>query len=132
MLNSVILIGRLVDTPVLKVYDSDLTVTTITLAVDRPFKNHNGEIDTDFIRCVFWDITAKNITDYCQKGDCVAVRGRLQSKQRDVNFDKDGEVLKKKIVQLEVVGERVIFLSPPNRKKVDIDDDKENFNQDSE
>ena len=80
MLNSVILIGRLVETPTLRVYDNELSVTTITLAVGRAFKNHDGEIETDYIRCVFWDVYAKNVTEYCKKGDCVAVRGRLQSK----------------------------------------------------
>ena len=117
MLNSVILIGRLVATPTLKVYENELSVTSIVLAVDRPFKNHEGEFDTDFIKCVFWDITAKNVTEYCKKGDCIAVRGRLHSAQRDISFDTENETLKKKIIELEVVGERVIFLSQPSYKK---------------
>ena len=98
MLNSVILIGRLVETPVLRVYDNEVSVTTITLAVARPFKNHDGEYDTDFIRCVFWDVVARNLADYCAKGDCIAVRGRIQSKTSEVAFEKDGETLKKKIL----------------------------------
>ncbi len=120
MLNSVILIGRLVETPVLKVYDNDLLLVAITLAVSRPFRNHNGEIDTDYIRCVFWDITAKNLTDYCSKGDCIAVRGRLQSRSADVNFETEGETLKKRITSLEVIGERVVFLSTSRNKKEEI------------
>lgn len=119
MLNSVILIGRLVATPTLKVYDNDLTVTSIILAVDRPFKNHEGEFDTDFIKCVFWDVTAKNVTEYCKKGDCIAVRGRLHSAQREISFDAENNTLKKKIIELEVVGERVIFLTPPSNRKSD-------------
>ena len=120
MLNSVILIGRLVETPVLKVYDNELLLATVTLAVARPFRNHEGEVDTDFIRCVFWDITAKNITDYCSKGDCIAVRGRLQSRLADLNFEKDGETLKKRITSLEVIGERVVFLNTARHKKDEI------------
>lgn len=120
MLNSVILIGRLVETPVLKVYDNELLLASVTLAVARPFKNHDGEVDTDYIRCVFWDITAKNITDYCAKGDCIAVRGRLQSRLADLNFEKDGETLKKRITSLEVIGERVIFLNTGRSKKEEI------------
>ena len=119
MLNSVILIGRLVETPTLRVYDNELSVTTITLAVGRAFKNHEGEIETDYIRCVFWDVYAKNVTEYCKKGDCVAVRGRLQSKNSEVVFEKDGETLKKRIVSLEVIGERIVFLTPANSKKAD-------------
>ncbi len=117
MLNSVILIGRLVDTPVLKIYDNDLALTAITLAVSRPFKNHEGEIETDFIRCVFWDITARNVTEYCMKGDCIAVRGRLQSRIAEVSFENDNETLKKKINSLDVIGERVVFLSSNHNRK---------------
>lgn len=117
MLNSVVLIGRLVDTPTLKVYDNDLAMTNITLAVPRAFKNHDGEIETDFIRCVFWDITARNVTEYCMKGDLIAVRGRIQSRFTDISFENEGDVLKKKITALEVIGERVVFLSSPNNKK---------------
>ena len=117
MLNSVILIGRLVETPVLRVYDNEVSVTTITLAVARPFKNHDGEYDTDFIRCVFWDVVARNLADYCAKGDCIAVRGRIQSKTSEVAFEKDGETLKKKISTLDVIGERVVYLSTNKNKK---------------
>lgn len=117
MLNSVVLIGRLVETPVLKVYDNDLVVTSFPLAVPRPFRNHEGEIDTDYIRCVFWDITAKNVSEYCIKGDLIAVRGRIQSRLAEVNFETNGETLKKKITVLEVVGERVVFLSTARSKK---------------
>ena len=102
MLNSVILIGRLVETPVLKVYDNELLLASVTLAVARPFKNHDGEVDTDYIRCVFWDITAKNIN------------------KEDLNFEKDGETLKKRITSLEVIGERVIFLNTGRSKKEEI------------
>lgn len=118
MLNTVVLIGRLVETPILKVYDNDLAVTTITLAVHRPFRNHEGEIDTDYIRCVFWDITARNVSEYCLKGDMIAVRGRIQSRLADVNFETDGETLKKKITTLEVIGERVVFLSSAHKKEL--------------
>lgn len=117
MLNTVVLIGRLVETPVLKVYDNDLALTSITLAVHRPFRNHEGEIETDYIRCVFWDIAARNISEYCLKGDMISVRGRIQSRLVDINFETNGETLKKKITALEVIGERVVFLSSTHNKK---------------
>ena len=68
---------------------------------------------------MFWDVYAKNITEYCKKGDCVAVRGRLQSKNSEVVFEKDGETLKKRIVSLEVIGERIVFLTTANNRKVE-------------
>lgn len=124
MLNSVILIGRLVDTPTLRNYDNDYMVTTITLAVSRPFKNMEGEVDTDFIRISVWDIVAKNTCDFCRKGDLIAVRGRLQSKYSEVTFEKDKEVYKKKISTMEVIGERIIFLMTSGSKPKELIDDE--------
>lgn len=118
MLNSVILIGRLVDKPVLKVYEGEYMVSTITLAVARPFKNSQGEYETDFIRVSLWDAIARNTCEYCSKGDLVAIRGRLQSRYSEVSFTHEsGEVLKKKISSIEVVGERVIYLMTSNNKQ---------------
>ncbi len=118
MLNSVILIGRLVEKPVLKVYEGEYMVSTVTLAVARPFKNSQGEFDTDFIRVVLWDAIAKNACEYCLKGDIVAIRARLQSKYSEVSFNHEsGEVLKKKINTLEVVGERVVYIASSSYKQ---------------
>jgi len=103
MLNHVILVGRLVDTPEIKKLETEKVVTNITLAVPRSFKNINGEYDTDFIDCILWDNVASCTTEYCDKGDIVGVKGRLQSRL----VEKDDN---KKYV-LEVIAEKVTFLS---------------------
>lgn len=48
MLNNVILVGRLVKDPEAVETESGKTVSKITLAVARAFKNMNGEYETDF------------------------------------------------------------------------------------
>ena len=48
MLNQVVLVGRLVRNPELRMTENRKNVTTITLAIPRSFKNMNGEYDTDF------------------------------------------------------------------------------------
>ena len=55
MLNQIILIGRLVADPELKVLDDGRKVADITLAVQRPFKNMEGQYDVDFIKIILWD-----------------------------------------------------------------------------
>lgn len=115
MINSVILLGRLVENPTLKNYEGEFSVATVTLAVTRAFKNSEGEYDTDFIRCVLWDGIAKNTCEYCKKGDMIALRGRLTSKTNEVTFSKEQPELKKKIQTVEVVAERVVFVNS-NRK----------------
>lgn len=107
-MNQVSIVGRLVRTPELRESEKHKKLTFITLAVNRTFKSINGEYETDFIDCMLWDNVAANTVMYCKKGDIVSVRGRLQSRI----IEKDGE--RRSI--MEVVGERVTFISSANRK----------------
>lgn len=104
MLNQTVLVGRIVRDPELRETDNGKKVTNITLAVPRSFKNLEGEYDTDFISCVLWKGIAENTVEFCRKGDLVGVRGRIQSR----NFEIDSET-RKQIV--EVVAEKITFLS---------------------
>ena len=94
MLNQVILVGRLSEEPTIeKLEHSERGM--ITLAVQRSFKNADGIYETDFVKCVLWNIIASNTSEYCHKGDIVGVKGRIQ-----VVDDK-----------IEIVAEKVTFLS---------------------
>ena len=108
MLNNVIIVGRLVDDPVVKTLDSGLSVCNVVLAVTRSFKNPDGEYDTDFIRCSLWEGVANAMSDYCTKGSVIGVKGRLVSRENEVGLEEGGE--KKKITTVEVVGDRVSFI----------------------
>ena len=104
MLNQVILVGRLVKTPELFVAETGNKGSIITLAVNRAFKNLNGEYDTDFLDCTLWTGIAENTAEYCKKGDIIGVRGRLQSR---IVEKEDGTKYKK----MEVIADKVTFLS---------------------
>ena len=108
MLNQTVLVGRIVKDPELRETESHKKVTNITLAVPRSFKNTEGEYETDFISCVLWKGIAESTVEYCKKGDLVGIKGRIQSK----NIELEDET-KKHIV--EVVAEKVTFLSSKNR-----------------
>jgi len=43
-------------------------VATFSLAVNRNFKNQNGERDADFINCVIWRQQAENLANWAKKG----------------------------------------------------------------
>lgn len=80
-MNQVILVGRLVADPELVVLDSGVKVTTITLAVKRPFKSgETNDYETDFLKCKLWSGIAEATTSYCRKGYTVGVKARLQQK----------------------------------------------------
>lgn len=104
MLNQSILVGRIVKEPEVRETENGTKVTNITLAVQRPYKNVEGEYDTDFISCVLWKGIAETTAEYCKKGDLIGIRGRIQSKITDYPNDIKHNVM-------EVVAERVTFLS---------------------
>ena len=115
MINMVMLVGRLVQTPEIVEMENGNKVSRVTLAVNRKFRSSDGTYHTDFIDCVLWNINAKNITEYCSKGDLVGIRGRIQIE----SYEKDG--IKRK--RTDVVAENITFLSM--NKNQDISEIKE-------
>ena len=109
MLNQLVLVGRLTDDPDLRELEGGKKVTTVCLAVPRSFKNMEGLYDTDFIECILWEHIAQNTTEYCHKGDLIGVRGRLQIRTIE---NQEG----KKISKLEVIAEKVNFLSSKKKE----------------
>lgn len=107
MLNQVVLVGRLVQNIKVNSSDKGAKVATITLAIPRSFKNMDGNYDTDFINCILFESVATNTSLYCQKGDIVGVKGRVQS--RIIEKGETRETIN------EIVGEKVTFLSSKNK-----------------
>lgn len=105
MLNRVVLIGRLTKDPELRYTPSGVAVASFTLAVDRTFKNSNGEREADFIPCVVYRQLAELCANYLSKGKLAAVDGRLQIRSFD---GQDGQ----RRWVTEVIAENVRFLSP--------------------
>lgn len=110
MLNQVIIVGRLVKKPEIKELESGKKVSNITVAVPRSYKNKNGEYDTDFVDCVLWEAIAQNTTEYCNKGDIIGVKGRLQTR----NIEKE-DGTKEKIT--EIIAEKITFLNSSKEKE---------------
>lgn len=110
MLNQVVLVGRIVRDPELQELENEKEVANITLAVQKPYKNEEGIYETDFIDCTLWNSVAKNTSEYCKKGDVVGIKGRLQT---DSYEKEDGT----KVVKLNVVAERVTFLSSKSQEQ---------------
>lgn len=77
-MNKAILMGRLTKEPELKSTQNGISRCSFTLAVDRRFKNADGERETDFINCTAWRSTAEFITNYFRKGQRIAVVGSIQ------------------------------------------------------
>ncbi|WP_026701627.1 single-stranded DNA-binding protein [Salibacterium aidingense] len=103
MINQVVVVGRMTRDPELRYTPNGVAVTNFNLAVNRPFTNQKGEREADFFSIVAWRKQAENLCSYVQKGDQIAVSGRLQSRSY---MREDGG--KQKVV--EVVAETIQFL----------------------
>lgn len=111
MLNQVVLVGRLTRSIKINKSDNGKKVATISIAIPRSFKNMDGTYDTDFVDCVAFENVASNTAEYCDKGDIVGIKGRIQSRV----LEQDG---KKKYI-MDIVAEKVTFLSSKREKEAD-------------
>ena len=82
-MNKVILVGRLTRDSEIKNTTTGKTVANFNLAVDRRFKNKDGQKEADFINCQAWGKTAELLGQYTQKGSRIGVVGRMQVRSYD-------------------------------------------------
>ena len=80
MINNVVLVGRLTRDPELRYTPQNQAVGTFGLAVNRQFKNANGEREADFINCVIWRQQAENLSNFAKKGSLIGITGRIQTR----------------------------------------------------
>lgn len=104
-MNKVMLIGNVTHDLDLKTTASGIPSCNFRIAVNRRFKDKNGDTITDFHNIVTWRKTAELCADYLGKGKKALVIGELQNRTYET---KDGT---KKTVT-EVVADEVEFLSP--------------------
>ena len=103
MTNNVVLIVRLVRDVDLRQTSTGKMMTYFTLAVNRNFKNEQGEQAADFIVCVAFDKKAENMARFLSKGSLISVEGRISTRNFQGN---DG----KTVYVTEVVASNITFL----------------------
>lgn len=101
-MNKVEIIGRLTKDPEVKLTQNETAFCNFTVAVDRKFKDANGQRQADFINCVAWRQTAQFIQKYFHKGNRIGICGSIQTR----SYDKDG----KTIFITEVLAEEAEFV----------------------
>ncbi|WP_324177682.1 single-stranded DNA-binding protein [Staphylococcus pseudintermedius] len=110
MINRVVLVGRLTKDPEFRTTQSGVEVATFTLAVNRNYKNKNGEQQADFINCIVFRKQAENVNNYLNKGNLAGVDGRLQSRSYE---NQEG----RRIFVTEVICDSVQFLESKNNNQ---------------
>ena len=107
MINNTVLVGRLTKDVELRYTPSNVAVATFTLAVNRTFKNENGEREADFINCVMWRQQAENLANWAKKGALIGITGRIQTRSYD---NQQGQ----RVYVTEVVAEQFQLLESRN------------------
>ena len=111
-MNKVILIGRLTKDPECKLTQNQTQFCQFTVAVDRRFKDANGNRQADFINCVAWRQTAAFIQKYFKKGSRIGLSGTIQTR----SFEDDNG---KKVFITEVVIEEAEFVESTNKAEAE-------------
>lgn len=103
MVNRVVLAGRLTRDPELRYTPNGIAVANFTVAINRPFRNQQGEQEADFVNCVAWRKQAENLANYMRKGSLIGVDGRIQTRSYD---NQEG----RRVFVTEVLAESITFL----------------------
>ncbi len=115
-MNIAILIGRLTQTPELKSTPNGISVTSVSIAVDRGYGENK---QTDFINIVAWRQTAEFVCKYFTKGSRIAIEGSIQTRRYQ---DRDGN----NRTVFEVVANNVHFVDTKSAKpSVDVNPDSD-------
>ncbi len=100
--NKIVLGGRLTADPELKTTNSGKSVTTVTVAYNRPRKS-GEETKSDFFTVTAWNKTAEFITQFFRKSNSICVGGSLQNRSWT---DQNGQ----KRYTTEIVADEAYFV----------------------
>lgn len=112
-MNILSITGNLVRDLELRKTPSGVSVVTGSVAVQRAFKDKDGNKGVDYIDFVGWNEKAEYLSKYAKKGDRLEISGRLESRNYT---DKNNQ---KRIVW-ECIIENVMVLSKDSRQNEEV------------
>lgn len=86
-MNKIVIIGRLTRDPELKSTNAGTSVCNFSVAVDRTYRDKEGNRPTDFFDISVFGATAEFVAKYFKKGSSIAISGAMESRKF---VDKDG------------------------------------------
>lgn len=101
-LNFVNLIGRLTADPEVRTTANGKGMVTNSIAVQRNYKNKDGNYDADFINVIFSGKTADFVAQHFKKGDVISVTGSISVTTKETEAGKR--------TYTNVIGENVAFV----------------------
>ena len=120
-MNNVNLTGRITKDPELKTTPSGKNYLMFIIAVDRGYKDAQGNKQSDFIPCVAWNSQADFIGKYVKKGNLIEVTGQIQSRNYQTQSGENR-------VLIEVVLDSVSNLTPRPKEEIPAPQEPSKFN----
>lgn len=120
-MNQISLIGRLTKDIELSQTNNGKSVTNFTLAVNRNYKNSQGQREADFINCQAWGKQAELLANYLSKGSQLGLVGRIQTRNYE---NQNGQ----RVYVTEVVTEDITFINSQNNSDRDVKNNQMNNN----
>lgn len=108
-MNKVELVGRLTRDPEVRYTQGEdaSAIARFSVAINRRFKNNEGNYEADFINCVAFGKSGEFIEKYFKKGMAIGISGRIQTGSYT---NKDGV----KVYTTDVVVEEAEFVESKN------------------
>lgn len=110
-MNKLILLGNATKDPEVRYGNDNKPVARFGIAVQRKYKNKDGNYDTDFFNLVSFGKTAEFVEKYIKKGTKILVECEL----RNNNYEKDG----KTVYSDQIVVNAIEFASSKNSQGSD-------------
>ncbi len=103
-MNKFLGLGRTTKEIELTTTNNGTEVAKFTLAIPRAFKNKDGEKEVDFLNCIAWRKNAENIAKYVNKGDQLAIVGRVEVRSYEAQDKTKRYVTEVVVEEFEFLG----------------------------
>ncbi len=102
-MNKCVLVGNLTRDPEVTTTGNGFKLCRFSIAINRTFKNANGEQEVDYLNITAWRGLAENCGKFLTKGSKVAISGTIQTR----SYEQDGV----KKYATDIVADDVEFLT---------------------
>ncbi|WP_313627565.1 single-stranded DNA-binding protein [Enterococcus italicus] len=124
-MNTVNLIGNLTRDPELRYSQNGTAIANCNIAVQRIFKNQNGEYESDFINIKAFSKTAELLAEHFRKGSKLGVTGNIQTGSYE---NQQGQ----RVYTTDVVVENLTFVERKTSDSSGFNSNQGNYSQNNQ
>lgn len=103
-MNTFVIVGEIMEKPALKELSNGMKLANLLVRVKRAFPNSQGMYEFDRFNVTLWRGIAESCNEIANVGDCVAIKGRIQS--REITSNEGNNYL-----VYDIIAEHVSFVN---------------------